>query len=332
VSRIHHNIKKKSPRKFKVGLICGGRSVEHDISLDSAQFYLKALKKDIYDVELFKIPREGRWLAVEKLQQCDVILPVLHGTFGEDGTIQGMLEMLDMPYVGPNHRACAVAMDKALTKQLMLYHGIPTAPFISFSEHEWRSEPESIKRQIHFPVFVKPPHLGSSIGVQKVETEETLTQALEHIFRIDTHALVETEIVGRELEYALVGNDNVTVFTPGEILKGDQIHHFDVKYGDNVLPSLPKIDLPQQLMEEGKQLALQAYRAIQCTGMARIDFFLDNEEKFWLNEINPIPGCTKTSLFPKICEANGLDRYQLIDRLIVLALERHRNGTKKTAI
>lgn len=342
------------PKKLKVGVIFGGRSVEHEVSLRSGRNICESLNQDIYDIECYGIAKDGSWAynvdlndqvkmippsekgpteamgpeVITHLLECDILFPIMHGPFGEDGTVQGFLDILGKPYIGADHRACAVCMDKALTKNLMVYHGIATPPFVSFNLHEWKTESERILSQIHqtlrFPLFVKPTHLGSSVGVTKVEHEGQLQQAVANAFKFDTHVLVENGIQGRELEFAVLGNDEIHVFPPGEICSEGKVYDYESKYGHNSTKTESVASISDEICAEGKRLAHRAYKVTGCTGMARIDFFLDQDGKLWLNEINPIPGFTSISLYPKICEAHGLDAAQLVDRLIILGLHRRR--------
>lgn len=337
------------PKPYKVGLIYGGRSAEHEVSISSANYIGNSLNLDYYNTVRFRISREGIWslgdemprknsmealmddLVLKELLACEVFFPVLHGPYGEDGTIQGFFDMLGKAYVGCDHRSAAICMDKAVTKKLMLVHGIPTIPFVDFSKEAWSNSPETIlkniKMQLAVPFFVKPVHLGSSIGVSRVDRFEDLAEAIEHAFEKDWSVIVENGLDIREIEFAVLGNHNrVSAFPPCEILAKGQLLSYEGKYGQNAMECVPRADLPPSLIEEGIVLAEMAYKAVGCTGMARVDFFLDKSNKFWLNEINPIPGFTPTSAFPKICMANGLGIGKLIDRLINLALDRRRKG------
>lgn len=346
-------LQKAPPKKFKVALLFGGRSLEHEVSVVSAKNIAASLNPDYYECEYFGIGKDGAWhpgikpakemtvvsegkpgkgLSPEALTQilgCEVCFPVLHGPFGEDGTIQGFFEMLGKAYVGCGHTASATAMDKAATKRMMIFNGIATSPFISFSKHDWRSNPAHLKAQIfeqlRFPLFVKPVHLGSAIGVNKVETPQELDAAIAAAFEVDNVILVENGIDGREIEFAVMGNDWVTVFPPGEVLTGGKVYDYDMKYGPGGFGTTNYAEMPQEVREEGMYLAEWAYKAIGCQGMARVDFFLDKQNKFWLNEINPIPGFTGISLYPQICNANGLSTPALLDKLIVMGLERRRH-------
>lgn len=344
----------KAPKKWKVGVLFGGVSVEHDVSLLSVEHILSSLRPEYYEVYYFGISRQGVWMTgpdcknrlkngevldtsikissnvIEALQQCEVLFPVLHGTNGEDGTVQGFFEVLSKAYVGCDHRSAAICMDKAATKKLMQKAGIPTSPFISFNQHQWKMSESEILKQIEtnltYPLFVKPSHLGSSIGVHKVTEESQLPKAIEDAFRFDTHLVVENGIENaREIEFSVLGNDEITVFPPGEICSGGKIYDYESKYGKNSMGVLPKSEISSELASEGMRMAKKAYQAVGCQGMARVDMFLDPQGKLWLNEINPIPGFTKNSLYPVMCAVNGLKNTDLIDRLIILALQRRRH-------
>ncbi len=327
--------------KLKVGVIYGGASVEHEISIRSVAHILDSLNPCYYDVEKFYITREGEWQKegvsnngkisseiIAQLMECDILFPVLHGTFGEDGTIQGFFEIISKPYVGCDYRSAAISMDKIITKKILLDANIPTPPFVSFNRHDWNSNQEEVKQkidtQLSYPLFVKPSHLGSSVGVHKVINKDELVAAIEDAFRFDTSLLVENGIEGRELEFAVLGNDEIKVFPPGEICTHGEVYDYANKYGPNGMSVIAKTSLPQHLIDEGIALAGRAYKAINCIGMARVDTFLDKQGKYWLNEINPIPGFTSISLYPQMCAANGLNGHSLIDRLIVLGLHRRR--------
>lgn len=327
-------------KKWRVGVIEGGRSAEHEISLLSAKHVKGALSSEFYDVVSFMISKEGKWscgeyedrvfprAVMEQLESCDVLFPILHGPFGEDGTIQGFFDMLGKPYVGCDHRASAIAMDKALTKDLIVLNGIATSPYLSITESEWKEHSKElharIMKELKMPVYVKPVHLGSSVGVCKVENEFQLDGIIKNAFHYDTKVIVENGIKGREIEFAVLGNDRITVFPPGEIFTQGGIYDYAAKYGVNGMSTTSQAGLSEELIQEGMELAKAAFRVTGCSGMARIDFFLDDNGKYWLNEINPIPGFTNISLYPQVCAKNGLDSAALIDRLIVLALHRKR--------
>jgi len=334
----------KTPPKIRVGVICGGESVEHEVSLLSVKHILASLNPEYYEIEQFYITNQGEWCigreskpshgpkvspeVMQRLHTCDILFPVLHGTYGEDGTIQGFFEMISKPYVGCDYRSSAVSMDKAITKKLMRDAHIDTLPFVSFSRGQWKKDESkircSIKEQLHYPLFVKPTHLGSSIGVHKVKDEQELRKAIEKAFLFDTHILVENGVEAREIEFAVLGNDEVKVFPPGEICSEGKVYDYASKYGPNGMKATPKAEVDPDLVKKGMEMARRAYEAAGCVGMARVDTFLDRNNKFWLNEINPIPGFTKISLYPQICEVNGLAAPQLMDQLIILGLQRRR--------
>ncbi len=354
-SELESRINATPVQKLKIGVIYGGRSLEHDVSLLSAATIIQNLQPDYYDIFHFGITKQGCWVAGEealhllqkkqisnpndgilvppdvlkRLNQCDVLFPILHGPFGEDGTIQGMFEILGKPYVGCDYRSSALCMDKALTKKVMILNGVPTAAFIDFDFYSWKSHPESILDQIHkqlkLPLFVKPVHLGSTIGVKKVESPEALCNAIEAAFLIDNHVLVENGLDIRELEFAVYGNGTVTTYPPGEVFSAGSIYDYEGKYSNHAMKTTPKTDLPPEIIQEGMALASEAYKAAGCTGMARVDCFLDKSNKILLNEINPIPGFTANSLYPGICRENGLSTSHLMDLLILLGMSRWRH-------
>ncbi len=322
---------KEPPKKLTIGVVKGGASDEHEISLASSAYIEESLNQEIYDVKVFTIDRSGKWpegVVSGELMQCDAVFPVLHGPFGEDGTIQGMFEMLGLPYVGCSHRAAAIAMDKSLTKKLAVLSGLRTLPYLSIHVRDWREfrgeVVEQAVRELSFPVFVKASHLGSSFGVIKVDQPDDLIEAVEEVFKLDSELIVEQGVKGREIEFAVLGNDELMVFPPGEILANGGVYDFEAKYSQASLPITTSPDLSTELVETGRRLAKKAFEAIGGEGMARIDFFLDEKDRYWLNEINPMPGLTEKSLYPKLCQKEGIDGKELVRRLIVLALHRRR--------
>lgn len=354
-------LKPHPAKKLKLGLIFGGSFAEHEVSIKSAKHFEECLQQDCYDVRLFGITKSGHWITgpetrktlenilrqeqaepagmpisssvMGALMDCDVLIPVLHGPFGEDGMIQGLFEVLKKPYVGCHHYAAAAAMDKVLCKKIAMHHGLHTSPFLDFSYYEWKMNGEAIQREIKrkltFPVFVKPIHLGSTIGITKVEDSNQLAAAIDFAFQHDTQVLVENGIIGREMEFAVLGNDEITVFPPGEILTEGAVYDYQAKYSkEKGIPTAVCAKLPDQLVEEGKKWAEIAYRMIDCSGMARVDFFLEPNGTFWFNELNPIPGFTATSLYPQMCAYHGLKGPELMNRLIILALHRRRQQDK----
>lgn len=343
-------------KKWHVGLVCGGRSMEHEVALRSAKFIYDSMNKDYYDISMFGITKDGRWSIlpsfptvraleegtllnesiIKEMSKCDVMIPALHGPYGEDGTIQGFFDILDLAYVGCSHRASAIAMDKAVTKRIMIFNGIPTAPFLEVKHNQWLREPDHVKElvaeQLRYPVYVKPVHLGSSVGVSRVADASQLASAIENAFKHDYKIIIENEIVGREIEISVFGNDHIYVFPPGEILRdGNKTYSYEAKYGNNSFETAIVADLPKHVVEEGMFLAEKAFEAIEGAGLARVDFFVDRDQKIWFNEINPIPGLTPISLYPKMCEAHGVAAGPLFDKLISLGLQRKRSQKHEAA-
>jgi UDP-N-acetylmuramate--alanine ligase len=338
-------------KKIKLALFFGGRSNEHLISVLSCKNIYKNLDKEIYDISLFYITKEGvfkemdeNFKVIEKgceilkrLNSFDICFPVLHGTCGEDGMIQGFFETLNIPYVGCDYRASVLSMNKTWVKCLAEKYGILTAKFFEVQKFLFEEDRIRVLREIEknfkFPIFVKPNHLGSSIGVVKVEKKKFLKKALEEVFKLDSSLIVEEEIKGQEIEFALIGNDCVEVMLPGEVLSGGEIYDFDKKYGKEAsgvgaLKTAIPAKISKEKIEEGKEIAKKVYRIIGCSGFARIDFFMKGE-KFYLNEVNPIPGCTKTSLYPKMMEASNMSYREWLNRLIILARDKSRKSYEK---
>ncbi len=348
---------RKDKKTWKVGVIGGGVSGEHRVSLESASSVAQALDRTCYEVEEFVILPNGRWITgkgllqkvaagdscdmkapseeaflspqvLQAMQSCDLFFPVLHGPYGEDGTIQGLFEMLERPYLGPNYRSCAVFMDKAMTKKLAMHHGIKTAPFVEIKKSSWEKNKSRYDKQVAntlgFPCIVKPVHTGSSLGVACVQDTESLERAILQAFLHDDHLLVEKKMVGREIEFAVVGLHEIQVASPGEILTEGKIYDFAGKCGPIPMPTSIQADISHEKIEEGKALAQAVFESADGSGFARVDFFLDADGQYWLNEVNPIPGFTKISLFAKMWEQEGIPFSQLLDRLVIVALARHR--------
>ncbi len=323
ITHFHSECAHKTEKTMCVGVLSGGYSPEHEISAISAKNVISKMSK--YHAVPIHVPKDGikGRQFFEKLQQCDVIFPLLHGQYGEDGTIQGLLEILDIPYVGSSTLASSLAMDKAKTKQLLVANQVRVAPFVTMKS---AADPMNLP----FPVFVKAPNFGSSVGVYRVEDENSLRNALEEVLKIDTFALVEEEVIGKELEFAVIGNERIRCFGPGEIGSQPGMPYLlNVKYGEHSLRTSPKADLTDKQVKEGKELAAFVYERIGCQGLCRVDMFLDKNGEFIVNELNTMPGFTPTSLFPKICATEGLDFSSLIDELMILALHKHRMAKKR---
>lgn len=315
------------PQKLKVTLLSGGASPEHEISLRSVQWVQDNLSPDLYEVTAHTIPRSGRfdWGV---LQGADVVLPILHGPFGEDGRVQALCDLMQVAVSGCDHTASAIAMHKGLTKRLAMAAGIDTARFLEFREVDWKRDRFGLQahceRTLAYPLWVKAVHLGSSIGITRVTAGADFIQAVENALQVDTEFLVEEEIVGRQIEFSVLGNDDLLVGEAGEILAQGGFYSYDAKYGPNSMGTATPADLSPELAEKGKQLALDVYRAIGGQGFSRIDFFLTPEGHYLLNEVNPIPGMTSLSLYPKMLLASGLRPSEIVDSFVWLALHRRR--------
>lgn len=352
---------KPMPPKTKVALIFGGRSAEHEISLLSAAAVYQGLRRDKYSIRSIYITKKGGWkpvhspcLSLRELalgQECsflpwtprsfrrairaDIYFPVLHGPYGEDGTIQGLLEMADVPYVGAGVLASAVGMDKAVMKSVFKTAGLPVVKHRVVLEPEWRADREAlldeIQKSFRLPFFVKPANMGSSVGISKVKTHPALARAIGKAFRFDRKILVEEGIEGRELECSVLGNETPEASLPGEIFPHREFYDYRDKYiDDRTLFGIPA-DLPAALTRKVRDYAVRAFKAVDCSGMARVDFLLRaSADEIFVSEVNTIPGFTEISMYPKLWEVSGLPFPELLDRLIALGLERHR--AKKTCV
>jgi UDP-N-acetylmuramate--alanine ligase len=312
------------PKKLNIALIFGGKSVEHEVSLRSAEFVKKSLDETLYQVTPLFIPKEGTLSDdfLKELKNSDFAFPVLHGKFGEDGTIQGLFEMLDKPYAGCDFLGSAICMDKALVKHLIQRHEMKTARFIDFSQEVWRKERGAILKEIEaklpYPLFVKGVHLGSSISVQKVSSPKDLGEAIDEAFKLDNHVLVEEGLENiREIEFAIIDGK---AFPPGEVYTKGEIYDYSAKYENEKAQIIDEALLSESLLKKGIDFAEKAFLIARCKGFARVDTFLDQNGEFWFNEINPIPGFTEISLFPKICLKQGMTKESLMNQLIILGL------------
>lgn len=339
--------------KLRVGLVFGGRSGEHEVSVVSARSVARALDPAKYQIVPMAIDRQGLWAAPEVAQTVleasgdradqvlaftgahrldprllegavDVVMPILHGPFGEDGTIQGLCEMLDLPYTGCNVAASAVTMDKVLTKRLLRDAGLPVVPFVVVSREEWPGAVPEPVRGLSLPLFVKPARLGSSVGISKVKSWETLPAALELAFQFDDLVLVEQGVDAREIEVAVLDGDPPVVSVPGEVVPGHEFYDYADKYLDDACKLLAPAPLADPQVGKVRELALAAFRACGCDAMARVDFLLEKPSGvFYVNELNSIPGFTPISMYPKLLGLTGVPYPELLDRLIQLALIRH---------
>src|SRR5271154_5844958 len=304
----------------RVAVIYGGRTGEHEVSLRSAKSIIDAMDPEKYKVIHYVISKDGKWSPRPILPEpggnpgVDVVFPALHGTFGEDGTVQGLLELADLPYVGAGVLASSVSMDKDMMKRVARERGLPVVEYVVVpGDHDF-----------DFPVFVKPANLGSSVGISKVQNQEELCKAIGLASSYDRKVIIERGITGRELECAVLGNENPIASTPCEILPSREFYDYDDKYLLDKAQTVIPANLSTEQTAEMQRMAVECYRAVECEGMARVDFLLETAtNQFYINEINTIPGFTSISMYPKMWEYSGLAMPKLIDRLIELALERH---------
>lgn len=352
--------------KKRVGIIFGGKSAEHEVSLQSAKNIVEAIDKDRFDVTLIGIDKKGQWHINEAsnfllnadnpalielnksnqgvalipgkedrqlvgtanqsvLDQLDVVFPIVHGTLGEDGSLQGMFRLANLPFVGSNVLGSAVSMDKDIAKRLLQGAGLHVASGLTFTRAAKETiDFESIADQLGLPLFIKPANQGSSVGVNKATTEAEFTAAIEEAFSYDHKVLIEAAIKGREIECAVLGNDYPKASTCGEILPQDGFYSYDAKYidEDGAKLAIPA-DLPEDVNRRIQDIAIQAYKTLNCEGLARVDVFLTETGEVIINEVNTLPGFTKISMYPKLWEASGVSYQDLITTLIELAIERH---------
>ncbi len=386
-------------QKIKVGVLFGGRSGEHEVSLLSAASVLKAINPEKYDVVPIGITKEGRWVTADHAERLlrgksaqeehgrhlragdpqataaaavlakgesvmvppvpeahglvpfesaglpahqpidvDVIFPVLHGTFGEDGTIQGLLELADIPYVGAGVLGSAAGMDKDVMKKLFVAAGLPIVKHLTVLRPRWEREPKKVIKEIEnrlkYPLFVKPANLGSSVGISKAHDRKELPAAMDEAARYDCKIVIEQSVGGkkqraRELECAVLGNDEPKASVVGEIVPGAEFYSYNAKYVDEGSQPLIPAPISKKLAKAVQEMAVRAFQAVDCSGLARVDFLLDPKtEKIYLNEINTMPGFTSISMYPKMWAASGLGYSDLIDQLIQLALARYQEKKK----
>ena len=389
--------------KLRVGILFGGRSGEHEVSLLSAASVLNAINKDKYEVVPIGITKDGRWLtagdaesllhgklvlesrqlragdpdttqpaavlargeavvvppepvnrqsglvpfqtdaaltrrASDRAINVDVIFPVLHGTFGEDGTIQGLLELADIAYVGAGVLGSAAGMDKDVMKSLFIAAGIPIVKHVTILRSAWEKEPKKVEKfvesKLKFPVFVKPANLGSSVGISKAHNRKELGPAIEEAARFDRKIVIEQGVGGkkhkaREIECSVLGNDDPAASVPGEIVPVKEFYDYNAKYLDEGSELIIPAKLTKTETKRVQELAVRSFKAVDCSGLARVDFLMDPQtRKIYLNEINTMPGFTAISMYPKLWAASGLEYADLIDRLIQLGIERHADKKK----
>lgn len=362
--------------KKKVGIIFGGKSAEHEVSLQSAKNIVDAIDQDRYDVVLIGIDKQGKWhlndpssyllnaenpklirlnqsndnIAVVPgengkqlihatnagaLDQLDAVFPIVHGTLGEDGSLQGMMRLANLPFVGASVLGSSICMDKEIAKRLLEAAGIKVAKGVAFSRSKKdKIDYDNIVAQIGTPMFIKPANQGSSVGVSKVSTKDEFAAGIETAFEYDHKVIIEESLVGREVECSVLGNSDPIASLPGEILPNTEFYSYESKYIDESGAELAiPASLSDEMVEKVQQTAVHAFESLQCEGLARVDFFLTEAGEVYVNEVNTLPGFTRISMYPKLWEVSGISYPELIDRLIQLAIERHENDSKlKSAV
>ena len=367
---------KDLPSKIRLALLYGGRSGEHDVSIASAASVMQAIDDEKYDVLPVYLTLEGRWLpGVEpgrltagagpetasaallssdpqqpglmrlagaevkgsEAQTVDVVFPLLHGTYGEDGTVQGLLELANVPYVGSGVLGSAAGMDKDVMKTLFAAAGLPIVPHLLVRRRDWERQPAVVQERVldalPLPLFVKPANLGSSVGISKVRDAAALPDALNLACRYDRRVLVEQGLECREFECSVLGNDDPKASVIGEIVPSREFYDYSAKYSDDSSELHIPADIAPALADDLRAMAVTAFQAVDAAGLARVDFFLDTGSgKPYVNEINTLPGFTTISMYPKLWEADGLSYPRLIEELVSLAMERHRDRQRSTTV
>lgn len=365
-------------RKIRVGLLYGGRSCEHEVSVTSARCVYDALDPDKYEISLLGISKTGEWVLADEnlpvldggevnpagqtevsmdyvgsgqivardparnlpqpIPQLDVIFPILHGPYGEDGTVQGMMELAGIAYVGSGVAGSAVGMDKSVAKAVFAAENIPQPRYLVFRKHWWVSHRQSviaeIEEKLSYPVFAKPANLGSSVGISKAKNQADLEQALDLAAEFDIKIVVEQGMENcREIEVSVLGNDHPQASAVGEIIPGGEFYDYADKYINDLAEAVIPADLPDAVVKQIQAYAIKAFLAIDGAGLARVDFFVSRDShKIYINEINTMPGFTPISMYPKLWQASGISYSQLLDRLIQLALERREQVDQKKTV
>ena len=316
-------------KKIKIGVIFGGRSAEHEVSINSAKNIIASLSKDKYEVIPIKIGKDGK-IPFTKLAKLDVAFPIIHGPFGEDGSLQGVLKIMNIPFVGGSVLGSAVGMDKDVMKRLLNEAGIKNAKAIVLKSHQ-KLTFEKAKATLGLPMFVKPANLGSSVGVSKVNSKKDFINALAEAFKYDTKIIIEEMIVGRELECAVLGNENPIASPIGEVIMNtSSFYSYDAKYieADGAITEIPAKNLSKTDIKKLQETALKTYQVLGSEGLSRVDMFLTKKGEIYVNEINTLPGFTDISMYPKLFELKGISKADLIDKLILLAIERFERDNK----
>ncbi|MDR3122705.1 MAG: D-alanine--D-alanine ligase [Treponema sp.] len=356
-------------KKINVGILFGGKSAEHEVSLQSAKNVFDAIDRRKYNPVLIGIDKSGRWLLNEgagfllnaddpkriKLnpssdavvlapqsgghisnltdlargRSIDVIFPILHGPFGEDGTVQGLLKLADIPFVGPGVLGSAVGMDKDVMKRLLREAGIPIGRFLTIRSHEPVPPFKTAARALGLPLFVKPANMGSSVGISKAHNEREYERAVKTAFAYDTKIILEEFIKGREIEISILGNEEASASLPGEVIPRHEFYSYEAKYLDENGAALKiPADLPKRTVKKIQDLGIKTFHVLCCEGLSRVDFFLQEDGTLFVNEINTMPGFTRISMYPKLWEVCGISYKKLIDTLIQLAIRRYKNEKK----
>lgn len=354
-------------KKIRVAVLFGGESAEHEVSIQSARNVVQALDSKKYDIKLIGIDKAGSWhslhpntilatggVILKKIDQnnkelsvhvgldqllnvenqneppFDVVFPVLHGPKGEDGTIQGLLELAKIPYVGSGVLSSALCMDKDIMKRLLLHAGLNTARYVMYRAHERKQISYSVvTKELGLPIFVKPANLGSSVGISKVHSPKEFTQALDLAFTYDNKIIIEEYIKGQEIECAVLGNENPRASICGEIVPTHEFYSYEAKYLDeNGAQLLVPAHINKKVEQDVQQLAIKVFTLLGCLGMARVDFFVNDKDRVYVNEINTIPGFTTISMYPKLWEKSGVSYRKLVNTLIDLAFKQHTTGEK----
>lgn len=350
--------------KVKLGLLYGGKSAEHKVSLQTALAVIKALDHSKYDIHPIYISEQGEWIRggqltgpvedVKKLiltesgtsispvslntelfpaqssehqEAIDVVFPLLHGPNGEDGTVQGLLELVNIPYVGNGVLASSAGMDKVIMKNIFAQAGLLQAKYVSYIRSEWKQNPEEayskVEAELGYPCFVKPANLGSSVGISRATNRESLEKAFEEAFIFDRKVIIEEAIIGREIEIGVLGNDNPSCSVVGEIVPKKDFYDYKAKYEDGDTALIIPADITEEQYETVKSEAIKAFKALDCSGLVRADFFLTKEGEVIINEVNTMPGFTPFSMFPLLWQEAGVSYPELIEKLVNLAIERH---------
>lgn len=308
-------------KKIRVGILFGGKSAEHEVSLRSAHNVADAINKNKYDVTPIFIDKNGKW-DQRTIKNVDVVFPILHGPFGEDGTVQGLLKLANIPFVGASVLGSAVGMDKDVMKRLLRDAGIPMGKFLVAKINDVPTY-KNIVKTLGLPFFIKPANMGSSVGISKVKNEKDFKKAVIDAFKYDLKIIFEEYIKGREIECSVLGNDEPVASVPGEVIASHDFYSYEAKYIDeNGATLIIPAKLPVKTTKKVQELAVKTFKALACEGLGRVDMFLKSNGKVIVNEINTIPGFTSISMYPKLWEASGISYTKLIDKLIQLAIER----------